>query len=67
MSKRGGSTISFLERIFFMDVKCILKREVSKKSGKEYYCLYIPDLEKTIFLEPTELKLMKYIYKIEEI
>lgn len=50
-----------------MDVKCILKREISKKSGQEYYCLYIPDLEKKIFLEPTELKLIKLIYKDEEI
>lgn len=50
-----------------MDVRCILKKEISKKSGKEYYCLFIPDLEKTIFLEPTELKLIKLLYKVEEI
>lgn len=49
-----------------MDIKCVLKKDVSKKSGKEYFCLYIPDLEKTIFLEPTELKLLKLLYKIAD-
>lgn len=48
-----------------MDIRCVLKEEVSKKSGKPYICLYIPDLEKTIFLEPTEIKLLKLLYKIE--
>ena len=47
-----------------MDIRCVLKEEVSKKSGKPYICLYIPDLEKTIFLEPTEIKLLKLLYKI---
>ena len=46
-----------------MDIKCLLKEEVSKKTGKSYYCLYVPDLEKTIFLEPVEVKLLSYLYK----
>lgn len=49
-----------------MDIRCVLKEEVSKKTGKNYFCLYIPDLEKTIFLEPTEIKLLKILYKIEK-
>ena len=44
-----------------MDIKCILKEEVSKKTGKTYFFLFIPDLEKTIFLEPVEVKLLGYL------
>lgn len=46
-----------------MDVRCILEERVSKKTGEKYLCLFIPDLEKTIFLEPTEIKLLNLIYK----
>lgn len=48
-----------------MDVKCILRQETSKKTGEPYYCLYLPDLEKKVFLEPTELKLLKIVYNIK--
>ena len=50
-----------------MDVKCVLKKEISKKTGEPYYCLFVPDLEKKIFLEPTELKLLKLLYNEEEL
>lgn len=46
-----------------MDIKCLLKEEVSKKTGKPYWCLFIPELEKTIFLEPVEVKLLTYLLK----
>lgn len=46
-----------------MDIKCVIKEEVSKKTGKPYICLFIPDLEKTIFLEPAEIKLLTLLYK----
>lgn len=45
-----------------MDIKCVLQEKVSKKTGEPYICLFIPDLEKTIFLEPAEIKLLKLIY-----
>lgn len=52
-----------LERInFFMDIRCVLQEKESK-AGNKYLCLFIPDLEKTVFLEPAEIKLLKLIYK----
>ena len=42
-----------------MDVKCVLQEKVSKKTGDKYYCLYVPVIQKTIFLEPVELELLK--------
>lgn len=48
-----------------MDVKCVLKEEVSSKTGKPYKYLYIPALEKKIFLEPVEIKLLSLLDKEE--
>lgn len=45
-----------------MDVRCVLQEKVSK-SGTTYLCLYIPDIEKTVFLEPAEIKLLKLLLK----
>ena len=42
-----------------MDVKCVLQEKVSKNTGKQYYCLYVPIIQKTIFLEPVELELLQ--------
>lgn len=42
-----------------MDIKCVLQEKVSKKTGEPYCCLYIPVIQKTIFLEPVELELLK--------
>ena len=41
-----------------MDVKCLFEERVSKKDGKKYYVLFIPVIQKTIFLEPVELELL---------
>lgn len=46
-----------------MDIRCVLQEKVSEKTGKAYTVLYIPDLEKTIFLEPVEIKLLKLLLK----
>lgn len=45
-----------------MNIECKLMKKVSKNNN-EYYCLYIPELEKTIFLEPAELKLLLLLHK----
>lgn len=45
-----------------MNVKCLLQEKVSK-NGNAYMCLYVPDIEKTIFLEPAEVKLLSILYK----
>lgn len=50
-----------------MEIRCVLQEKTSEKTGKKYMCLYIPDIEKTVFLEPAEIKLLKLIYKKEEI
>ena len=42
-----------------MDVKCVLQEKVSKKTGETYYCLFVPVIQKTIFLEPVELELLQ--------
>lgn len=49
-----------------MEIKCILKEKVSQKTGQSYIVLYIPDIEKTIFLEPAEIKLLNLIYGKEK-
>lgn len=45
-----------------MPIECKLVKKVSKNNN-EYYCLFIPDIEKTIFLEPSELKLLLLLHK----
>ena len=45
-----------------MDIRCVLQEKVSEKTGKSYTVLYIPDLEKTIFLEPVEVKLIAILF-----
>ena len=57
--------LSSSRKDFFMDVKCVLKEEVSSKTGKPYKYLYIPALEKKIFLEPVEIKLLSLLDKEE--
>ena len=46
-----------------MEIRCVLQEKVSEKTGKSYIVLYVPDIEKTIFLEPCEIKLLNLIYK----
>lgn len=46
-----------------MEIRCVLQEKVSEKTGKTYTVLFIPDIEKTIFLEPAEIKLLKLMYK----
>ena len=48
-----------------MDVKCVLQEKVSKKTGEKYYCLFVPVIQKTIFLEPVELKLFFINFNIK--
>jgi len=45
-----------------MDIRCVLQERESK-AGNKYICLFIPELEKTVFLEPAEIKLLQLIYK----
>lgn len=45
-----------------MEIRCVLQEKVSEKTGKHYICLFIPDIEKTVFLEPAEIKLLKLLY-----
>ena len=45
-----------------MDIRAVIQEKVSEKTGKTYTVIYIPDLEKTIFLEPVEVKLLQVIY-----
>lgn len=49
-----------------MDVKCVLQEKVSKKTGEKYVCLFIPVIQKTIFLEPVELELLKLKLNIKD-
>lgn len=46
-----------------MQIRCVLQEKVSEKTGKTYTVLYIPDIEKTIFLEPCEIKLLTLLFK----
>ena len=46
-----------------MEIKCLFQEKTSEKTGRTYYVLYLPDIEKTIFLEPCETKLLKLMYK----
>ena len=45
-----------------MQIECKLVKKVSKNNN-EYYCLFIPDIEKVIFLEPAEIKLLLLTHK----
>lgn len=45
-----------------MNLECKFEKRTSNK-GNEYYCLYIPLLEKTIFLEKAEIKLIQVLLK----
>lgn len=49
-----------------MEIRCVLQEKTSEKTGKKYICIYIPDIEKTVFLEPAEIKLLRLIYNKEE-
>ena len=46
-----------------MRIECQLVKKVSQKTGKEYYVYYLPEVEKEIFVEPTELKLLLLLHK----
>lgn len=49
-----------------MKFNATLEERTSKKSGNKYYCLVIKltdNIEKVVFLEPTELELLKLYYK----
>lgn len=46
-----------------MEIRCVLQEKVSEKTGKTYIILYVPDIEKTIFLEPCEIKLLTLLNK----
>ncbi len=49
-----------------MNIECKLEKRISKKSGNEYYCLYIPELEKLVMLEPAEIKLLLVLHNQRE-
>lgn len=38
----------------------------TSKNGNEYYCLYIKDLDKQVFLEKAEILLLKKLGKITD-
>lgn len=52
---------SFKKGVLTMNIKCEIQEKTSKL-GKKYYVLYIPDLEKYVFLNNTEVKLLELIY-----
>lgn len=43
-----------------MNIECKVEKRVSQK-GNEYYCLFIPLLDKTVFLEKAEVKLIQVL------
>lgn len=45
-----------------LKINCVIKKGTSKL-GKEYLYLYIEDLDKAIFLNKTEVKLLEILYK----
>lgn len=45
-----------------MRIECQLVKKVSKQ-GKEYYVYYMPEVEKEVYVEPTELKLLLLLHK----
>lgn len=47
-----------------MDIKCVFEERISKNTGKPYYVLFVPVLQKSIFLEPVELELLKVKYNL---
>lgn len=47
-----------------MRIECRLETRTSQK-GNEYQCLYIPEIEKVVFLEPAEIKLLQVLHKNE--
>lgn len=48
-----------------MNVECKLVKKVSK-AGNEYYVYYLPEVEKEIYVEPTELKLLLLLHKVDK-
>ena len=49
-----------------MNLECKFEKRVSNK-GNEYYCLFVPLLEKTIFLEKAEVKLIQMLLEKKQI
>lgn len=46
-----------------MPIKCLFEERKSKSDPtKSYYVLYVPDLEKVIFLTSVETKLAKLLF-----
>lgn len=45
-----------------MQIKCLFEKRISKDGKKEYYVLYVPDLEKVIFLSSVETKLAQILF-----
>lgn len=45
-----------------LKINCEIKKGTSKL-GREYLYLYIEDLDKSIFLNKTEVKLLEILYK----
>ena len=49
-----------------MQIKCIIQKEHSSKTNKDYWVLYVPDIEKKIFLSDLEFKMLSILYKLEK-
>lgn len=45
-----------------MQIKCLFEKRISKDGKKEYYVLYVPELEKVIFLSSVETKLAQILF-----
>lgn len=45
-----------------MQVKCLFEKRLTKDGKKEYYVLFIPDLEKVVFLSSVETKLAQILF-----
>ena len=46
-----------------MDIRAVLQEGTSEKTGKKYYFIYLPEIEKKVFLEPCEVKLLTLLHK----
>lgn len=44
-----------------MNIECKFQERTSK-AGNKYYCLFIPELEKVVLLEPAEVKLLLVLH-----
>lgn len=45
-----------------MNIKCQFEKRLTKDGKKDYYVLYIPDIEKVVFLSDLEVKMLNLLF-----